>query len=121
MVRRAILAVEESTVSNSNSVAKIALLIAGIGSIAVAAPRAAAYFAIWMAGANLHPTPRINAFTVGFGMAPIPALAWVVYLWSRARPSGLLETLFRIVVSCVLVLAAGYCVELALFDALFVS
>jgi hypothetical protein len=78
-------------VSNSNGVAKIALLIAGIGNIAVAALRAAAYFGIWMEGANLHPTPRINALTVGLGMAPIPALAWVVYLWSRARPSGLLD------------------------------
>ena len=114
------LAVEESSVSGGKGVAKTALLIAAIGSIAVATLRVAAYFGIWMEGANLHPTPRVNAFTVGLGMAPIPALAWVFYLWSRARPSGFHDILFRIVVSCVLVLAAGYCVEMALFNALFV-
>ena len=85
MVRRAVLAVEESSLSSRKAVAKIALLIAAIGSIAVAALQVAAYFGIWVEGTNLHPTPRINAFTFGLGMAPIPALAWVVCLWSSAR------------------------------------
>jgi hypothetical protein len=74
-----------------------------------------------MEGANLHPTPRINASTVGMGIAPIPALAWIVYLWGRTRPGGFFDIALRIVVSVVLVLGAIYCWFFAMFAALFVG
>ena len=81
----------------------------------------AAYFGIWMRGANLHPTPRINAFTVGLGFVPVPVLSWIIYLWTHTRPSRFLDIFFRIVVSCALVIGAGYCVLMAMFAALFVG
>ncbi len=87
----------------------------------MAALLAAAALGIWMEGANLHPTPRINAFTVGLGFVPVPALAWIVYLWTRTSPSRVLDVVFRIVVSCVILLVAGYCLFAAAIGALFVG
>jgi len=108
-------------VSKAIGLARIAFWIAAIGSVAVSALLMAAYFGIWMRGANLHPTPRINAFTVGLAFVPVPALSWIIYLWTRTRPSRFLDLFFRIVVSCALVIGAGYCVLMAMFAALFVG
>jgi hypothetical protein len=102
-------------------VARIALSIAMAGSVAVAALLTAARLGVWMEGANLHPTPRINAFTVGMGIVPIPVLAWIVYLWSSTRPGGFFDIALRIVVSVVLVVGAIYCWFYAMFAALFVG
>ena len=107
--------------SNAKRIARVALLTAGIGSAVVALLLAAASLGIWMEGANLHPTPRINASTVGLAMAPIPALAWILYLWVRTRPRGVLDVAFRILVSFVLILGAAYCLFAAMFEALFVG
>ena len=96
-------------------------MVAAIGSLAVAVLLLAAYFGIWMEGANLHPTPRINARTVGLAFVPVPILFWITYLWLRTRPSRFLDISFRIVVSCVLVIGAGYCVFMAMFLAFFVG
>ena len=74
-----------------------------------------------MEGANLHPTPRINASTVGFAFAPVAALAWIVYLWTRTRPRGISDIALRIVGSCVLLLGACYCLFAAMFEAFFVG
>jgi hypothetical protein len=79
-------------------VARIALSIAMAGSVAVGALLTAARLGIWMEGASLHPTPRINALTVGMGIVPIPVLAWIVYLWSSTRPGGFFDIALRIVV-----------------------
>ena len=103
------------------TVAKVALLIAAIGSAAVGLLLAAASLGIWMEGANLHPTPRVNASSVGLGLAPIPAMAWILYLWVRTRPNGVLDVALRILVSCVLVLGAAYCFFAATFEAFFVG
>ena len=105
----------------ATGLARIAFLVAAIGSLAVAVLIVAAHFGIWMEGANLHPTPRINALTVGFGFVPVPALAWIIFVWARSRPGGYLDIAFRIVVSCLLLIGAGYCVFAALFLALFVG
>jgi uncharacterized membrane protein len=96
-------------------------LTAAIGSGVVALLLAAASLGIWMEGANLHPTPRINASTVGLAIAPIPALAWILYLWVCARPRGILDVAVRLLASCVLVLGAAYCLFAALIEALFVG
>jgi hypothetical protein len=108
-------------VSSATSIARVALLTAVIGSGVVGVLLAAASLGIWMRGANLHPTPRINASTVGLAIAPIPALAWILYVWVRTRPRGVLDVALRILVSCSLVLGAAYCLFAALFEALFVG
>jgi hypothetical protein len=108
-------------VSSAKSAAKISLLIGGIGTVGVAALLAAAHLGIWMEGANLHPTPRINAFTVGLGIVPVPALAWIVYLWTRTRPGEILDIVVRIAASCAILLIAGYCLLGAFFAAFFVG
>jgi hypothetical protein len=87
----------------------------------VAALLTAASLGIWMESAHFNPTPRINASTVGMGIVPIPALAWIVYLWSRTRPRGFFDIAFRIIASVVLVLGSGYCWLVAMIDALFVG
>ena len=107
--------------STATGLARGAFLVAAIGSLAVAVLLLAAYFGIWMEGANLHPTPRINALTVGLAFMPVPALSWITYVWARTRPSRFLDILFRIVVSCVLLIGTGYCVFAAMFLAFFVG
>ena len=102
-------------------IAKIALLIATLGTAAVGLLLGAASLGIWMEGANLHPTPRVNASTVGLGLVPVPALAWILYLWTRTRPTRFLDVIFRILVSCVLAIGAAYCIFASMFDAFFVG
>lgn len=96
-------------------------MAAAIGSLAVALLLLAAYFGIWMEGAFLHPTPRINALTVGLALVPLPARSWITYLWARTRPSRFLDIAIRIVLSCVLLVGIGYAVFAALFLAFFVG
>jgi len=101
--------------------AKIAFLVAAIGSLAAVVLLLAAYFGIWMESANLHPTPRINALTVGLAFVLVPALSWISYIWARTRPRRFLDISLRIGVSSALVIGAGYCVFAAMFLALFVG
>jgi hypothetical protein len=108
-------------VSSAKSIATVALLIAGIGSGIVGLLLAAASLGIWMQGANLNSTPRVNASTVGLTLAPIPALGWILYLWVRTHPRSVLDVAFRIFVSCVLVLGAAYCLFAGIFEASFVG
>lgn len=82
---------------------------------------AAAALGIWMENMHFHPTPRINPFTIALGIFPVPALAWAVFLWTRTRPKGALDIVFRIVVSGLLFLATYYCVLMAIFAATFVG
>ena len=102
-------------------VTRITLWIAITGSVIVAALLTAAALGIWMEGANLHPTPRINAFTVGLGMVPIPVLAWIIYLWIFTRPEGFLDIVLRLIISGALAVGAFYCCAMAFFAAYFVS
>src|SRR5262249_50284111 len=101
--------------------AKISLWTASVSSGVVGLLLLAASCNLWMEGANLHPTPRINAFTVGMALTPISALAWIVFLWSRWRSGSLLSLLARLLISAVLVLGSAYCFFLAMFDAFFVG
>ena len=101
--------------------ARAALIIAVGGSVAVAILLLLAGLGVWMANANLHPTPRINAFTVGLGIVPVPALGWIVYVWTRTRPTRALDFVVRTTVSGVLLVGAYFCVGMALFAALFVG
>ena len=107
--------------SKAPGLARAALLVAAIGSLAVALLLLAAYLGIWMEGAFLHPTPRINALTVGLAFVPVPAVSWITYIWARTRPSRFLDIVFRIVLSCVLLIGIGYAVFAALFLAFFVG
>jgi|SRR6266853_3034984 hypothetical protein len=115
------LVAQRYALSSAASIAKIALITAAIGTAAVGLFLGAASLGIWMEGANLHPTPRINASTVGLGLAPVPALAWILYLWTRTRPSSFLDIVLRVLVSCVLALGALYCAFASMVDALFVG
>jgi hypothetical protein len=108
-------------VATARDIARIALLIAITGSVAVAVLLTASALGIWMEGAYLNPTPRINAYTVGMGLVPIPGLAWIVYLWSRTRPQGLFDIALRLVISAAVVVGAAYCWLLGMFMALFVG
>ena len=101
-------------------IARTALWIAIAGSVMVGALLMASKLGIWMEGANLHPTPRINAFTVGCGMVPIPVLAWIVYLWTYVRPSGFIDIALRIIISVTLVVGAAYSCLYAFFLAYFI-
>jgi hypothetical protein len=107
--------------SSAARISKIALTIAAIGTVVVGLLLGAASLGIWMEGANLHPTPRINASTVGLGLAPVPALAWILYLWTRTRPTHFLDVAIRILISCVLAMGALYCIFASMFDAFFVG
>jgi hypothetical protein len=100
--------------------ARPALMIAIGSSGVVAILLAAASLGVWMEGATLHPTPRVNAFTVGCGIVPIAALGWIVYLWSRVPLTGPRVALL-ILVSGTLALIAGYCFFAAMISALFVG
>ena len=102
------------------SVARRALIIASISSGVAIALLVAASLGIWMEGAYLHPTPRINALTVGCGIVPIPAIAWIVYLWSCIRLNGWRAALL-VLASCVLLLVAGCSLVMSLFEAFFVG
>jgi len=108
-------------VSKATGLTRGAFLVAATGSLVVAVLLVAAYFGVWMEGAYLHPTPRINALTVGLAFVPIPAISWIAYVWARTRPSRFLDIIFRIVVSCVLLIGMGYCVFAAMFLAFFVG
>jgi hypothetical protein len=118
---RARLGADRLTVATARNIPRIALWIAITGSVIVAVLASAAALGIWMEGANLHPTPRINAFTVGLGIVPIPVLAWIVYLWVRTRPDGFLDIALRIVISVALAVGAYYCFGIAMFAAYFVG
>ena len=91
--------------------------IAAIGTAAAAVLLAVASLGVSMAG----PTPRINALTVGLVIVPIPAFAWIIYLWTRTRPTRALDVIFRIAGSCVLILVAAYCIFAAMLTAFFVG
>jgi len=108
-------------VATARDIARIALWIAITGSVFAAALLAASEHGIWMEGAYLNPTPRINAYTVGMGMVPIPALAWIVYLWIFRRPGGLFDFALRTIISVVVVAGAAYCWFMGMFMALFVG
>jgi hypothetical protein len=112
---------KEDGVSDTASKARIALLIAATGSVAVAALLAAAFLAASLGISMGSATPRINALTVGLVTVPIPALAWIIYLWTRTRPSRFLDIVFRIFVSCGVVLVASYCLFAAMFTMFFVG
>jgi hypothetical protein len=106
---------------NAKLAARAALILAVVGSVAVAVLLLLASLGVWMANEYLHPTPRIKALTVGLGIVPVPALAWIVYLWTRTRPTRALDFVVRTAVSGLLLVGAYVCVGLALFDAFFVG
>ncbi len=106
---------------NARRISRLAFFTAAISSVAMAALLGAAALDIWTENLHFHPTPRINSLTVGLGLAPIPALAWIVYLWTRKPPNGFLDVALRVVVSCALVVGIYYSALTALFFAYFVS
>jgi hypothetical protein len=55
------------------------------------------------------------------GMTPVPALAWIAWLWTCRRTKGSLNVAARVIISAALVAGAGWCVMMALFAALFVG
>ena len=106
---------------HARGISRVALRVATISSIAVAAFLAAAALGIWMENFTRSPTPRINSFTVGLGLVPVPAVAWMIYLWTRVPASGIYSIILRVVVSCAIAAGAYYCIDLAIFAALFVG
>ena len=105
----------------ARNIARIALWIAITGSVVVAALLTAAALGIWMEGAYGNGTPRINAYTVGMGIVPIPALAWIIYLWIFTRPSGFFDIALRTIISVAVAVGAVYCWFMGMFMALFVG
>ena len=106
---------------NARRLTRIALYIAAVGSFVVAVFFTAAALGIWTENLHFHPTPRINSLTVGRGLVPIPAVAWIVYVWTRTRQVGFPDIAFRILVSGALLWAAYYFVLSALIAAYFVG
>ena len=102
---------------HAKRIARIARLIAAIGSLAAVVLLAAAALSVWMANPPLHPNSAIQRFAFGLGFVPVPALAWIVYLWTRPRSRRFLDIIFRIVVSIAILLVAGFCVLAAWFVA----
>ena len=76
---------------------------------------------LWMGGTYSNHTPRINALSVGFGIVPLVALTWSLYLWTRTSAPGILGYVVRVVISCLLLLISAYCVFAAMFIAFFVG
>lgn len=107
--------------SKARSVSKIALYIAVAGSVVVAVLLGAAALDIGVENMRFHPTPRINTLTVGLGLVPVAALAWVVFLWTRKPLDGFFDIVFRLVVTCGLLEGTYYSVLTALGAAYFVS
>ena len=105
----------------TKQVPRSALIAAVVGSIVVGILFGLAQLGVWMANENLHPTPRVNAFTVGMGLTPLPALAWILYVWTRTRPAGIFDFAVRVTITIALLLGAYVCVGLSLFDAFFVG
>jgi len=112
---------EGRTVATAKDIARIVLWIAIAGSVIVAALLTSAALGIWMEGANLNHTPRINAFTVGMGIVPFPVLAWIVYVWTRSRPGRLIDIAVRVIVSAALAAGAYFCWGIGMFAAFFVG
>jgi len=108
-------------VATARNISRIALWIAMTGSVIVAGLLAASALGIWMEGAYGNGTPRINSYTVGMGMVPIPALGWIIYLWIFTRLSGFFDIALRTIISFVLVVGAVYCWFMGMFMALFVG
>ena len=106
---------------NARRMARVALLIADVSSVTVAALLGGAALGIGVDNMRFHPTPRINFFTVGLGLVPVSALAWIVYLWTRKPVSGFLDIVIRLVVSCALAVGVYYAVVFAIFAATFVG
>jgi hypothetical protein len=61
-------------------------IIALVSTVLVALLFAAAIAGIGMAQANRLGTPRITTETIGGWLMPIPALAWIAFLWSGECP-----------------------------------
>jgi hypothetical protein len=108
-------------VATARDIPRIALWVAITGSVIVAALLTPSALGIWMEGAYLNHTPRINSYTVGMGMVPVPALVWIIYLWIFTRPSGFLDIALRIIISVAVAVGAVYCWFMGMFMALFVG
>ena len=107
--------------SKAKSVSKIAFYIAAAGSAVVAMLLGAAALDIGVENMRFHPTPRISTFTVGLGLFPVVALAWIVFLWTRKPLDGFFDVLLRLVITGGLCEGAYYSLTLALFAAYFVG
>ena len=113
--------VSSAPMEQQTRLARIALRSALAGTALVALLLLAAELGLWMAGAHLHPTPRVNALTVGLALVPLAALAWMVYLWAREPVGPLLGVLVRVLLSCLLLVVAAYSLLTAFFLAYFVG
>ena len=107
--------------ATAKDISRIVLWIAIAGSVIVAGLLTSAALGIWMEGANLNHTPRINAFTVGMWIVPFPVLAWIVYVWTRSRPGRLIDIADRVIVSVALAAGAYFCWGIGMFAAFFVG
>ncbi len=108
-------------VSKAKSISKMALYVAAAGSAVVAVLLGAAALDIGAESLRYHPTPRINTLTVGFGLLPVAALAWIVYLWTHEPVEGNFDLVLRLVITGGLLVGGFYSGVYALFAAYFVS
>ena len=90
-------------------------------ALAAGALLVAAKLDIGMAGAWLHPTPRVNSLTVGLGLVPLLAIAVTTYLWAAPHPAGGAATAARVIGTVVAVAAGGLSLFASLFLAWFVG
>ena len=107
--------------SMDKPISRASLYIGISGSVVTAAFLGAAALGIWTENLHFHPTPRINSLTLGLGIIPIPALAWIIYSWTRKPVDGILDVALRVVISGALVAGACYGALAALFLAYFVG
>ena len=90
-------------------------------ALAAGALLVAAKLDIGMAGAWLHPTPRVNSLTIGLGLVPVLAIAVITYLWAPPRPAGDAAVTARVIGTIVAVAAGGLSLFASLFLAWFVG
>jgi hypothetical protein len=85
-----------------------------MGSVVVALLALAAVLGLGMNGMHKLGRLRLTPATVALSLFPIPAIGWVVVMWSRPTPSRAARAL-RFVGSMVLLIVSAICAALTLF------
>jgi hypothetical protein len=100
---------------------EIAVSISVLLAVLVAALLIAAALNVGMAGAYLHPTPRVNSMTVGLGLVPFLALSLTAVVWLPPRKGAGGVMLLRVLGTIALLGVGAVCGSMSLFLAFFVG
>ena len=100
---------------------EIAVSISLLLTVLVAALLIAAALNVGMAGAYLHPTPRVNSMTVGLGLVPFLALSVSAVIWLPPRRGSGVALSMRVLGTIALLGVGAVCGFMSFFLAFFVG